>query len=222
MNAASAPIAPIAPVVVHVVDDDEAMRVALVRLLAAAGYAPRAYASAGEFLIAADDAPTGCLLLDLHMPGPDGLALYEALRRRGCDLPTVFLTGRGDIASGVRAIKAGASDFLTKPVPGDTLLAALRAALDADAPRRAERDRKHALAQRVASLDERERTVLRRVLEGALTKQIAYELGVSERTVKACRAAVMRKMEASTLPELVRLAQGQPGLAPAAPAAPRR
>lgn len=206
-----------APVVVHVVDDDEAMRVALVRLLTAAGYAPRAYASAGAFLIAADDAPTGCLLLDLHMPGPDGLALYEALRRRGCELPTVFLTGRGDIASSVRAMKAGASDFLTKPVPGDTLLAAVRAALDADAPRQAERDRERALAQRVASLDERERMVLRRVLEGALTKQIAHELGVSERTVKAGRAAVMRKMGASTLPELVRLAQGQPGLAPASP-----
>jgi FixJ family two-component response regulator len=209
--------APASPVVVHVVDDDDAMRVALTRLLAAAGYAPRAYASAGEFLIAADDAPTGCLLLDLHMPGPDGLALYEALRRRGCELPTVFLTGRGDIASSVRAMKAGASDFLTKPVPGDTLLAAVRAALDEDAPRQADRDRDRVRAQRLASLDERERTVLRRVLEGALTKQIAYELAVSERTVKACRASVMRKMGASTLPELVRLAQEQPGSAPAAP-----
>lgn len=216
----SAAAAPAMPVVVHVVDDDEAMRVALVRLLAAAGYAPRAYASAGEFLIAAEDAPTGCLLLDLHMPGPDGLALYEALRRRGCDLPTVFLTGRGDIASSVRAMKAGASDFLTKPVPGEILLAAVRAALDADAPRRAERDREHTLSQRIASLDERERTVLQRVLEGALTKQIAYELAVSERTVKASRAAVMRKMGASTLPELVRLAQGLPGRPPAAPVAP--
>jgi FixJ family two-component response regulator len=209
---------PAAPPVIHVVDDDEAMRVALTRLLAAAGYAPRAYASAGEFLIAADDTPTGCLLLDLHMPGPDGLALYEALRRRGCDLPTVFLTGRGDIASSVRAMKAGASDFLTKPVPGDTLLAAVRAALDDDTPRRAQRDRERALAQRIASLDERESKVLQRVLEGALTKQIAYELAVSERTVKACRAAVMRKMGASTLPELVRLAQGQAGRPPAAPA----
>jgi FixJ family two-component response regulator len=201
--------APAGPVVVHVVDDDEAMRVALMRLLAAAGYAPRAYASAGEFLIAADDALTGCLLLDLHMPGPDGLALFEALRRRGCDLPTVFLTGRGDIASGVRAMKAGASDFLTKPVPGDTLLAAVRAALDDDTPRRAQRDHERALGQRIASLDERERRVLQRVLEGALTKQIAYELAVSERTVKACRAAVMRKMGATTLPAVVRLAQGR-------------
>jgi FixJ family two-component response regulator len=209
--------APAGPVVVHVVDDDEAMRVALMRLLAAAGYAPRAYASAGEFLIAADDAPTGCLLLDLHMPGPDGLALFEALRRRGCDLPTVFLTGRGDIASGVRAMKAGASDFLTKPVPGDTLLAAVRAALDDDTPRRAQRDHERVLGQRIASLDERERRVLQRVLEGALTKQIAYELAVSERTVKACRAAVMRKMGATTLPELVRLAQGRAGPPTGAP-----
>jgi FixJ family two-component response regulator len=209
---------PAEQVVIHVVDDDEAMRVALMRLLAAAGYAPRGYASAGEFLIAADDAATGCLLLDLHMPGPDGLALYEALRRKGCDLPTVFLTGRGDIASSVRAMKAGASDFLTKPVPGDTLLSAVRTALDDDRPRRAQRDRERALAQRIALLDERESRVLRRVLEGALTKQIAYELAVSERTVKACRAAVMRKMGASTLPELVRLAQGQADRPPAAPA----
>jgi FixJ family two-component response regulator len=92
-----------APVVVHVVDDDEAMRVALLRLFGAAGYAPRGYGSAGEFLIGVVDAPTGVLVLDLHMPGPDGLALYDSLRRRGIDLPTVFLTGRGDIPSSVRA-----------------------------------------------------------------------------------------------------------------------
>jgi FixJ family two-component response regulator len=196
------------PVAVHVVDDDESMRVALMRLLSAAGYAPRGYGSAGEFLIAADDAPTGCLILDLHMPGPDGLELYEALRRRGIDLPTVFLSGRGDIPSSVRALKAGASDFLTKPVQSETLLAALQAALEADAPRRAELERRRRIDQCYASLDARERSVLARVVQGALTKQIAHELGVSERTVKACRAGVMRKMGAKTLPELVRLADG--------------
>jgi len=198
------------PVAVHVVDDDESMRVALIRLLAAAGYAPRGYGSAGEFLIAADDAPTGCLILDLHMPGPDGLELYEALRRRGIDLPTVFLSGRGDIPSSVRALKAGASDFLTKPVQSETLLAALQSALATDAPRRAALERKRRIEQCYASLDARERAVLARVVQGALTKQIAHELGVSERTVKACRAGVMRKMGAKSLPELVRLADGLP------------
>lgn len=191
-------------VVVHVVDDDDSMRVALVRLLSAAGYDARGHASAGDFLIAADDTLTGCLLLDLHMPGPDGLALQEAMRRRGHQLPTVFLSGRGDIASSVRALKAGASDFLTKPVQAEILLAAVRSALEADAPRRAQREQQRLIAQRHATLNERERAVLRHVVQGALTRQISDALGVSERTVKACRAAVMEKMGATSLPELVR------------------
>lgn len=193
-------------IIVHVVDDDEPMRVALTRLLAAAGYAIRTYGSAGEFLIAADTEPEGCLVLDLHMPGPDGLALHEALRQRGWTVPTVFLTGRGDIPTSVRALKAGASDFLTKPVRSEVLLEAVRSAIEADAPRRADRVRRHASRAHFESLDARERTVLSRVVQGALTKQIAWELGVSERTVKADRASVMRKMGAATLPELVRLA----------------
>jgi FixJ family two-component response regulator len=207
------------PIVVHVVDDDEAMRVALLRLFGAAGYAPHGYGSAGEFLIAAADAPTGVLVLDLHMPGPDGLVLYDSLRRRGIDLPTVFLTGRGDIPSSVRALKAGASDFLTKPVRSDVLLRAVHAALESDAPRRAERERVQQLVARHATLGERERTVMLRVVQGALTKQIAWELAVSERTVKACRASVMRKMDAHSLPELVRLAEMLPDHVHAGPPA---
>jgi FixJ family two-component response regulator len=195
------------PTIVHVVDDDEAMRTALTRLLAAAGYAPRAYGSAGEFLIAADDAPTGVLILDLNMPGPDGLALFDALRRRGIELPTVFLTGRGDIESSVRALKSGASDFLTKPVRSEVLLEAVRSALASAAPRLAEREQQRDAARRFASLTERERYVLGRVIRAGLTKQIAHELGVSERTVKACRASLMAKMGARTLPELVRIAE---------------
>lgn len=191
--------------IVHIVDDDDSMRVALARLLSAAGYEARAYASAGDFLIAADEPPSGCLLLDLHMPGPDGLALQEVLRRRGHSLPTVFLSGRGDIASSVRALKAGASDFLTKPVQAGVLLEAVRAALEADAPLQAEREQRRLLLQRHATLNERERVVLRQVVQGVLTRQIANGLGVSERTVKACRAAVMEKMGAGSLPELVRL-----------------
>lgn len=199
-------------VTVHIVDDDDSMRSALTRLFSAAGYSPRAYGSAGEFLIALEASPSGCLILDLHMPGPDGLTLFDALHRRGINLPTIFLTGRGDIASSVRALKSGASDFLTKPVSSDTLLEAVRAALEADAPKQAERAQRERLARVQEQLTARERAVLQRVLQGALTKQIAWELGVSERTIKACRAAVMRKLGARSLPELVRLSSGLPGM----------
>ena len=207
--------APEAPVPVHVVDDDEAMRTALARLLAASGYLPRTWASAGEFLIGTPTEPDGCLVLDLNMPGPDGLALHDALRARGWDLPTVFLSGRGDVASSVRALKSGASDFLTKPVRSEVLLEAIRTALAAGAARRADRASRRDAASRFATLDVRERAVLARVLEGGLTKQIAWELGVSERTVKSSRASMMRKMGATTLPELVRLCERLP--APDAP-----
>jgi FixJ family two-component response regulator len=197
-----------APVTVYIVDDDDSMRAALGRLLEAAGYAPRGYASAGDFLVEAGPEPAGCLLLDLHMPGPDGLALHDALRRRGIRLPTVFLSGRGDIASSVRALKAGASDFLTKPVQAEVLLGALRQALDDDALQRAQREHQRLQAQRFAGLNARERAVLALVVQGRLTRQIAQRLGVCERTVKACRAAVMEKMGATSLPELVRLSEG--------------
>jgi len=201
------------PTTVHIVDDDDSMRAALARLLSAAGYATRGYASAGDFLIRAGDAPSGCLVLDLHMPGPDGLALQAALRQRGLTLPTVFLSGRGDIASSVRALKGGASDFLTKPVQADLLLAAIRGALDTDAPHRAERECQRLLEQRYATLSERERTVLQQVVRGVLTKQIAYDLGLSERTVKSCRAALMDKMGVASLPDLVRISAKLPGMA---------
>lgn len=198
------------PTCVHIVDDDESMRTALLRLFTAAGFMPRGYGSAGEFLIALESAPTGCLVLDLHMPGPDGLALFESLRRRGVDLPTVFLTGRGDIPSSVRALKAGAADFLTKPVNSEVLLEAVRSALAAHAPRQALRLDRERVAQAYALFTRREQLVLQRVLQGALTKQIAWELQISERTVKTCRASIMRKMGARSLPELVRLSEHLP------------
>lgn len=199
-----------APIVVHIVDDDAGMRLALSRLLAAAGFETRSYASAGEVLIAEPDPRTGCLLLDLDLGGPSGLDLQAALQRQGRALPIVFLTGRGDIAASVRALKAGASDFLTKPVQGEVLIAAIQAALAADAPQRAARERRQALALRHASLNARERSVLQQVVQGRLTKQIAAALCVSERTVKACRAEVMAKLGAESLPELVRIAAELP------------
>ena len=200
---------PAAPVV-HVVDDDASFRVALERLLGTAGYTVTSYASAGAFLLAWSEAPDGCLILDLQMPGPDGLSMFESLQRRGWNLPTVFLTGCGDIPSSVRALKAGAIDFLTKPVPADVLLGAVRIAMDEATRRSAEREAARLAAARWATLDERERTVFARVVQGRLTKQIAYELGVSERTVKACRASMMRKLDARTLPDLVRVSVSAP------------
>jgi len=200
--------------IIHLVDDDEAIRVAISRLLSAAGFSVRTYSCAGEFLIAFDEtAAAGCLILDLHMPGPDGMALYEALKKRGFDLPTIFLTGRGDIASSVRALKAGASDFLTKPIRGEALIEAVRGALLADEQHRAQRHRKAALKARFDALNERERKVLEYVLRGMLNKQIAYELSLSERTIKSARASVMHKLEVQSLPDLARLAQ-ESGLSP--------
>lgn len=195
---------PLAPVRVYVVDDDESMRVALTRLLTASGYEVQAFASAGDFLVSVDQQPSGCLLLDLHMPGPDGLTLQDAVLRRGWDLPIVFLSGRGDISSSVKALKAGAHDFLTKPVDSKTLLQAINNAMAEDAPLRSHRLLEREVRERLETLNERERSVLRQVLSGTLTRDIAADLRVSERTVKSCRASVMEKMHAATLPDLVR------------------
>jgi FixJ family two-component response regulator len=193
-------------VVVHVVDDDAGMRTGVCRLLEAAGYEARAYASAGDFLLADPlDAP-GCVLLDLRMPGPSGLELQQALAKRGDPLPVIFLTGHGDVASSVRALKAGASDFLTKPVDSKMLLAAVENALVEDAARRAERDDLRTLQARYETLTPREREVFARVVAGKLNKQIAGEIGTAERTVKAHRARVMEKMQVDSLAELVRVA----------------
>lgn len=191
--------------VVHIVDDDEAVRVGLSRLLGAAGYTTRCYASAGDFLVTAPDERHGCMVLDLQLPGPDGLALQRVLQRDGVVMPIVFLSGRADIGSSVRALKGGASDFLTKPVQGEVLLEAVARALADAAPRYAALERRRELARRHATLSERERSVLQAVVQGRLTRQIADELGVSERTIKACRAEVMRKLGVTTLPDLVRL-----------------
>jgi FixJ family two-component response regulator len=192
--------------VVYVVDDDEGMRTALCRLLEAAGYEARPYASAGDFLLAeAIDGP-GCVLLDLKLPGPSGLDLQEALAKREDALPVVFLTGHGDVPSSVRALKAGASDFLTKPVEREPLLAAVDKALAEDAVRRAERAEQRALQERYETLTPREREVMAHVVAGRLNKQIAAEIGAAERTVKAHRAQAMEKMQVDSLADLVRAA----------------
>ncbi len=195
-----------AEAVIHIVDDDESLRQALQRQLMAAGHRVRTYASAGEFLLAPPTDTPGCLLLDLAMPGPSGLDLQDALERHGIRLPVIFLTGYGDLSTGVRAMKAGAVDFLTKPVERTALLDAIARALEADAVRRASRGADAELRARFAQLTPREREVFEMVVAGLLNKQIAGKLGIGERTVKAQRAQVMDKLGAANAAELGRIA----------------
>jgi FixJ family two-component response regulator len=198
---------------VHVVDDDDAFRIAIMRLLKVAGCPVRGYASAGEFLISyATDGP-GCLLLDISMPGPSGLELQEALAERNLSIPVVFLSAHADVPSSVRAMKAGAIDVLVKPVDPDVLLQVVRAALARDAARRAAEARRQDLATRYQALRPREREVLAGVIAGKLNKQIAADIGVSERTVKGHRAQMLVKMHASSVADLTRAAS-ELGLVP--------
>ena len=195
-----------APPLIHIVDDDDSLRSALQRLLAAAGYRVKAYASAGEFLLDPPADAPGCLLLDLRMPGPSGLDLQEALARHGIRLPVIFLSGHGDLATGVRAMKAGAVDFLSKPVEREPLLAAVARALELDAAQRAASGVDREIRARFAQLTAREREVFELVAAGRLNKQIADALGIAERTVKAQRAQVMAKLGAANAAELGRIA----------------
>ena len=195
-----------APPLIHIVDDDDSLRSALQRLLAAAGYRVKAYASAGEFLLDPPADAPGCLLLDLRMPGPSGLDLQEALVRHGIRLPVIFLSGHGDLATGVRAMKAGAVDFLSKPVEREPLLAAVARALELDATQRAASGVDREMRARFAQLTAREREVFELVAAGRLNKQIADALGIAERTVKAQRAQVMAKLGAANAAELGRIA----------------
>jgi FixJ family two-component response regulator len=195
-----------APATIHIVDDDESLRTALMRLLRAAGYAVRTYASAGDFLLNKPANAPGCVVLDVRMPGPSGFELQEAIAKLDESLPIIFLTGHGDIPMSVRAIKAGAVDFLTKPVRKETLLQAVRTALAGSAERCATRELLHSLRSRYESLTPREREVFEQVASGKLNKQIAGELGTCERTVKAHRAHVMEKMQLTSVAELVHAA----------------
>jgi FixJ family two-component response regulator len=192
-----------AEVVIHVVDDDAALRTALMRVLTYAGYRTRGYPSAGEFLVE-QPASRGCLLVDLELPGPSGLDLQQALQRMGNPMPVVFISAHHDIPRTVMAIKAGASDFLLKPVDTQMLLATIENALSTTTvdpvtgPLRALTD--------AANLNSREQVVLRSLVAGRLNKQIAAELELSERTIKSCRAEIMRKLDAHSFADLVRRA----------------
>jgi FixJ family two-component response regulator len=194
------------PPLIHVVDDDESLRASMIELLKAAGYSVREYASTGEFLLAPPADEPGCLLLDVRLPGPSGLDLQAGMRRQGINLPVIFLTGYADVPTSVRAMKAGAVDFLEKPVTREILLEAIRRALDNDAAQRAARDDARRRSARLEALTTREREVFDRIVEGKLNKQIAGELGVALRTVKAYRAQLMLKLGVNSAAELGKLA----------------
>jgi len=191
---------------IHVVDDDASMRNALLMLLGEVGFDTRGYASTGEFLLEPVPDRPGCLLLDLTLPGPSGLDLQAALQRQNCMLPIVFLTGNATVTASVRAMKAGAVDFLTKPVQREVLLEAIERALASDAAHRRANEAVDQLQLRFASLTPRQRVVFERIVAGKLNKQIADELGIAERTVKREREQVMSKVHANSAADLGRLA----------------
>lgn len=193
---------------VFVVDDDEAVRKALARLLRSTGYQARGFASAEAFLACwTEDPAPGCLLLDISMPGLDGLQLQQCLNGSGHTLPIIFITGHGDIPSTVRALKAGAVDFLPKPLNEEALLKAVDEALGRDHRQRGERTERDWLSRRFETLTPREREVMALVVRGLLNKQIAAVLGASEKTVKIHRGRVMEKMKIHSVADLVRAAQ---------------
>jgi FixJ family two-component response regulator len=192
---------------VYVLDDEPDMVKALTRLLRARGFRVRGFTSALEFLAHARPPGPACLLLDVHMPRLDGLQLQERLRQRGDEIPIVFLTGHGDIPMSVRAIKAGAEDFLTKPVNAADLVRTIQRALRRASALEAERDELAVLQERLASLTPREREVLGHVVVGKMNKQIASDLGTGEQNIKVHRGRMMRKMEAGSIVELVRMAE---------------
>jgi FixJ family two-component response regulator len=180
------------PPLIHVIDDDASLLAATIELLNAAGYRARGYASTGEFLLEPPADEPGCLLLDVRLPGPSGLDLQAAMGRHGIALPVIFLTG--------------AVEFLEKPVARDTLLEAIRRALDNDAQQRAAGEDARRRSARLRLLTAREREVFERIVQGKLNKQIADELGVALRTVKAYRAQLMTKLGVNSAAELGRLA----------------
>jgi len=189
---------------IHVVDDDAAVRRSLARLLHSAGFGTNCYASAPHFLAVASQLSEGCLLLDIRMPDIDGMELQARLRGMGIGLPIIMMTGRGDVPTAVRAMKGGAVDFLEKPFDDGALLRAIETALAADHAGRGS-EAAHA-AQQVARLSRREREVLDALVAGRSNKIIAYDLGLSVRTIEVHRARMMERLGTRQLAEAVRLA----------------
>jgi FixJ family two-component response regulator len=193
--------------IVYVVDDDQAVRDSLRWLIESIGHRVEAFDHAQEFLDAYDSEQPGCLVLDVRMPGMSGLDLQDRLRDRGIQLPIIIITGHGDVPMAVRAMKSGALDFVEKPFSDQVLLERIQQALDLDGRMRQRFERVKDIAARLATLTPREREVMDQVVAGHANKVIAYELGVSMKTVEAHRGKVMRKMKARSLSDLVQMAQ---------------
>jgi len=199
---------------VFLVDDDASIRKSLSRLFRSAGLQVEAFASANEFLGRDQFDGNGCIVLDIKMPGLSGTNLYEQLRKMDYCMPVVFITGHGDISTGVRAVKDGAVDFLTKPVDDTQLLGAVMSALAKDVAERENHAERTDIRQRLLTLTDREREVLTYVITGMLNKQIADALSISEKTVKVHRGRVTEKLGVYSVAELVRLAE-KAGVRPA-------
>lgn len=189
--------------IIHIVDDDEAFRDSLLWLLESHDYRVVGHDSAEAFLEGFGSDGTGCLVLDIRMPGMSGLELFEELCARGSDWPVIFITGHGDVPMAVQAVKRGAHDFLEKPFNQQSLLDAVESALAASRSRRASEAARVAIEDRLASLTSREREVLDKVIEGKMNKVIADELGISIKTVEAHRGKMMDKMGARSIADLV-------------------
>ncbi len=191
---------------VHVIDDDDSFRRSLMRILQTLGYRAAGYRCAGEFLLAMVAEPTGCILLDITMPGPSGIDLLRAMMQRGSVPPTIFVTARDDILTSVSAMKLGAFDYLVKPVAAERVVGVVERAMRVDAQRVAVQVELQALCSRFAQLTNAERTIFLGITTHRLNKQMAADLSACERTIKALRARMMAKLNLTTVPELVRAA----------------
>jgi FixJ family two-component response regulator len=192
---------------IFIVDDDPAVLTGLSRLLRSAALSVESFSSPQEFLDQHDPRAPGCLVLDIAMPGLNGLELQEALTKRGSTIPIIFLTGYGTVPDSVKAMKGGALDFLSKPVDEKDLLAAIRIAIEKDSLARLDRGEIEEIQERLSTLTPREREVMTHVVSGQLNKQIAFDLGTVEKTIKVHRARVMEKMKANSVAELVHLCE---------------